>query len=170
MYIYIYTHTYIHTHTHTHTHARTHCYTQNVCCLWLPGGYSVLLLQLPFPIWYLKFCIVKIRCRWFNSTSTDNWLILNFRPNSSQQSCSVRFCVSKSPPFNVTSLITVQLACNNTEAINSLHPDLICSLPTSSYIVTPGSFSSHRPNVVKNITTHYSFAESILRFWLYWVF
>ena len=34
----------------------------------------------------------------------------------------VQFCVSKSPPFNVTSLITVQLSCNNTEVVNTLHP------------------------------------------------
>ena len=40
----------------------------------------------------------------------------------------VQFCVSKSPSFNVTSLIAVQLACNNTEMVNPLHPVLICSL------------------------------------------
>jgi len=32
----------------------------------------------------------------------------------------VQFCISKSPPFNVTSLSTVQLACNNTEVVNTL--------------------------------------------------
>jgi hypothetical protein len=32
----------------------------------------------------------------------------------------VQFCVSKSPPFNITSLIAVQLACNNTEVVNTL--------------------------------------------------
>jgi len=30
----------------------------------------------------------------------------------------LQFCVTKSPPFNITSLITVHLACNNTEAVN----------------------------------------------------
>jgi len=32
----------------------------------------------------------------------------------------VQFCVSKSPPVNVTSLNTIQLACNNTEVVNPL--------------------------------------------------
>ena len=33
----------------------------------------------------------------------------------------VQFCVGKSPPFNVSPLITVQLACYNTEVVISLH-------------------------------------------------
>jgi hypothetical protein len=33
---------------------------------------------------------------------------------------------------NVTSLLTVQLACNNTEMISPLHPELIRSFPTPS--------------------------------------
>ena len=47
----------------------------------------------------------------------------------------VQFCVSKSSPFNVTSLITVQLDCNNTEVENPLHPDLICRLPINRFLL-----------------------------------
>jgi len=55
----------------------------------------------------------------------------------------VKFCVSKSPPFNVTSLITVQLACNNTEVSNLLHPDFIRNPPTHSNTLPSGSSSPH---------------------------
>jgi hypothetical protein len=46
----------------------------------------------------------------------------------------LQFCVSKSPPFNVTSLITVQLACNNTEVVNTLHPELIGRLHINRFL------------------------------------
>ena len=46
----------------------------------------------------------------------------------------VQFCVSKSPPFNVTSLIAVQLACNNTEVVNTLQPELIRRLPINRFL------------------------------------
>jgi hypothetical protein len=46
----------------------------------------------------------------------------------------VQFCVSKSPPFNVTSLITVKLAGNNTKVVNTLHPYLIRRLPINRYL------------------------------------
>jgi len=46
----------------------------------------------------------------------------------------MQFCVSKSPPFNVTSLITIQLACNNTEVVNPLHPQLIRRLPINRFL------------------------------------
>jgi hypothetical protein len=44
-----------------------------------------------------------------------------------------QFCVSKSPPSNFISLITVQLACNNTEVVNSLHPVLIRRLSINRF-------------------------------------
>jgi len=46
----------------------------------------------------------------------------------------VQFCVSKSPPFNVTSLIGIQLACNNTAVVNTLHPELIGRLHINRFL------------------------------------
>jgi len=46
----------------------------------------------------------------------------------------VLFCVSKSPPFNVTSLIAVQLACNSSEVVNILHPCLIRCLHINRFL------------------------------------
>jgi hypothetical protein len=46
----------------------------------------------------------------------------------------VQICVSKSPPFNVTSLITVNLACNNTEVVNTVHPELIRRLLINRFL------------------------------------
>ena len=66
-------------------------------------------------------------------TSTYNWPILNVRANFFTTVILVQFCVSKSPSFNVTSLIAVQLACNNTEMLKTLHPVLICSLPINRF-------------------------------------
>jgi len=48
----------------------------------------------------------------------------------------VQFCVRKSPPFNVTSLIAVQLACNNTEVVITSHPQLIYSLSINRFLFT----------------------------------
>ena len=57
----------------------------------------------------------------------------------------VQFCVSKSPPFNVTSLITVQPACNNTEVVNPFHPQSVRRFPINS------SYPSQSPTVTHNI-------------------
>ena len=48
----------------------------------------------------------------------------------------VQFCVSKSPLCNVTSLIAVQLACNNTEVVINSHPQLIYSLSINRNLFT----------------------------------
>jgi len=53
----------------------------------------------------------------------------------------VQFCVSKSPPYNVTSLIAVQLACKYTEVVNPFHPEVIRRLPTPGNTVSTGSTS-----------------------------
>jgi hypothetical protein len=45
----------------------------------------------------------------------------------------VQFCVSKSP-FIVTPLIAAQLAFNNTEFVNVLHPALIRSLHINKFL------------------------------------
>jgi len=47
----------------------------------------------------------------------------------------VQFCVSKSLPFNVTSLIEVQLAFNFTEVVNTSHPELIRRLPINRFLL-----------------------------------
>jgi len=49
-------------------------------------------------------------------TSTHNCPTLFFRPNFSTVTL-VQFCVSKALPFNITTLIEVQLACNNNEVV-----------------------------------------------------
>ena len=51
----------------------------------------------------------------------------------------VQFCVSKSPTFNVTLLVAVQLACNNTEVEISLHPVLIRWLSINSFLLVTQS-------------------------------
>ena len=56
----------------------------------------------------------------------------------------LQFCVSKSTPCNVTSLITVQLACINTEVVNPFHPQSIRSLPINS------PYPSYSPNVTQS--------------------
>jgi hypothetical protein len=48
----------------------------------------------------------------------------------------------KSPPCYVTLLITVQLACNNSEVVNPSKPQLIRSSPTPFNTAPPGSFTS----------------------------
>ena len=68
----------------------------------------------------------------------------------------VKFCVSKSPPFNVTSLITVQLDCNNTKVVNTLHPELIRSLPTPCNKVSRGSSSPHSVVTVSECVAKYT--------------
>ena len=68
----------------------------------------------------------------------------------------MQFYVSKSPPFNVTSVITVQLVCSNTQAVNPFHPQSIREFPINS------SYPSHSPNVTHNISTHYPSIQSIL--------
>ena len=70
----------------------------------------------------------------------------------------VQFCVSKSPPFNVTSLIAVQLACNSTEVVNVLHPELIRRLPINRFVLVTQS-ECH-----VNISTYYTLIQYILRF------
>ena len=54
-----------------------------------------------------------------------------------------QFCFNKSPAFNITSLITVQQACNNTEVLNTLHAVLIHKLLTPCNRVTTGSSTPH---------------------------
>jgi len=51
----------------------------------------------------------------------------------------VQFSATKSPPFNVTSLITVQLACNNNEVVNTSHPILIRRLPINRFLLVTQS-------------------------------
>ena len=46
----------------------------------------------------------------------------------------VHFCVNNSRNFNITLLITVQLACKKTEVVNSLHPVLIRRLSINRYL------------------------------------
>jgi hypothetical protein len=66
----------------------------------------------------------------------------------------VQFCVSKSPPFNVTSLIAVQLACNNIEVVNTLHPELIGRLPTNRFLfVTESEYHAKYIHTLFNNST-----------------
>ena len=46
----------------------------------------------------------------------------------------VHFCVNNSRNFNITLLITVQLACKKSEVVNSLHPVLILRLSINRFL------------------------------------
>ena len=67
----------------------------------------------------------------------------------------VQFCVSKSLPFNVTSPITVQLACKSTEVVTTLHPVLIRRLPIDRFLlVTQSVYHAKYINPLFNISIH----------------
>jgi len=90
---------------------------------------------LPFHI-YTQLTNIKLQTQFFSTVTL------------------VQFCVSKSPPFNVTSLITVQLACNNTEVVNTFPPELIGRLPINRFLfVTQSEYHAKY--------THTSFINSI---------
>jgi hypothetical protein len=80
----------------------------------------------------------------------------------------VQFCVSKSPPFNVTSLISVQLACNNTEVVNILHPELIGRSPINRFLfVTQSEYHAKYIHTLFINSTHigvFNSTELILQF------
>jgi len=51
----------------------------------------------------------------------------------------VQFCVSKYTPFNVTTLIVLQLACKITEVVYPSHPVLIRRLPINRFLLVTQS-------------------------------
>ena len=51
----------------------------------------------------------------------------------------MQFCVTKSPTFDVLSLITGQLACNNIEVVNPLHPEFIGRLRINRFLLVTRS-------------------------------
>ena len=88
----------------------------------------------------------------------------------------VQFCVSKSPPFNVTSLIGIQLACNNTAVVNTLHPELIGRLHINRFLFLTQSEchakyihslfinSTHIAHIILLISSHtYSNISTLLK-------
>ena len=107
--------------------------------------FPFLFCNFPFKLYYLNastFYIVKMRfclLAFHIYTQPTN---IKLQTQFFTTITLVQFSVSKSPPFNVSSLITVQLACNITEVVNTLHPEIFRGLPTPCNTVSTGSYSS----------------------------
>jgi len=102
-----------------------------VCCVCLVV-YQFLFCNFPSKL-HTVFYTVKTTCRlpaFHIKTQLTN---IKLQTQFFTTVTLMQFCVSKSPPFNVTSLIAVQLACNNNKVVNTSHQELIRSLPINRF-------------------------------------